>query len=418
METKNNINVTGNEGLANQDSIGSLLQNARNNKNEELSVVSRSLRIRQVYLEAIENNQFNILPGEFYVSGFIRSYATYLGLDSEDIIKRYNSDIDRSKTKPELIFPSYVAKNSIPSAAILLLGLMIAMVGYGSWYFFSNKNIFTANQVAKIPDSLTSLIDDKPVVPASPKKEKITLQRNNNEEETATKIGIKAPEGDKKLDKTDNDKNLNGQLEEEATTSNQQKFDQEELAPESNMPEPKRPQKPVEEKSEPESNIPQKVKPKLTPIISTKPSVKLKPETASGNEVKTKITENNETEIIRNVINSSKNKRVTKVSPKTLTQNQPPQPSPSRIVLEARTDSYIQVRDNVANQLLITRLLKKGQRYQVPNRSGLTLITGNAGALKILVDGIVVPEIGPIGAVRRNVILDATKLKNGSAVTE
>ena len=418
MDTKNNINVTGNEGLANQDSIGSLLQNARNNKNEELSVVSRSLRIRQVYLEAIENNQFNILPGDIYVSGFIRSYATYLGLDSEDIIERYKSDIDRGKIKPKLIFPTYVAENSIPGATILLLGVMIALVGYGSWYFFSNKNIFTTDQVAKIPDSLTSLIDDKPVVPASPKKEKITLQRNNNEEETATKIGIKAPEGDKKLDKTDNDKNLNGQLEEEATTSNQQKFDQEELAPESNMPEPKRPQKPVEEKSEPESNIPQKVKPKLTPIISTKPSVKLKPETASSNEVKTKITENNETEIIRNVINSSKNKRVTKVSPKTLTQTQPLQPSPSRIVLEARTDSYIQVRDNVANQLLITRLLKKGQRYQVPNRSGLTLITGNAGALKILVDGIVVPEIGPIGAVRRNVILDATKLKNGSAVTE
>jgi cytoskeleton protein RodZ len=418
MDTKNNINVTGNEGLANQDSIGSLLQNARNNRNEELSVVSSSLRIRQVYLEAIENNQFNILPGDIYVSGFIRSYATYLGLDSEDIIERYKSDIDRGKTKPDLIFPTYVPENSIPGAAILLFGLMIAMVGYGSWYFFSNKNIFTTNQVAKIPDSLTSLTDDKPVVPASPKKEKITLQRNNNEEETTTKIGIKAPEGDNKLDKTDNDKNVNGQLEEEATTSNKQKFDQVELAPESNMPEPKRLQKPVEEKSEPESNIPQKVKPKLTPIISTKPSVKLKPETASGNEVKTEITENNETEIIRNVINSSKSKRVTKVSPKTLTQTQPPQPSPSRIVLEARTDSYIQVRDNVANQLLITRLLKKGQRYQVPNRSGLTLITGNAGALKILVDGIVVPEIGPIGAVRRNVILDATKLKNGSAVTE
>ena len=79
METKNNINVTGNEGLANQDSIGSLLQNARNNNNEELSAVSRSLRIRQVYLEAIENNQFNILPGDIYVIGFIRSYSTYLG---------------------------------------------------------------------------------------------------------------------------------------------------------------------------------------------------------------------------------------------------------------------------------------------------------------------------------------------------
>jgi cytoskeleton protein RodZ len=86
--------------------------------------------------------------------------------------------------------------------------------------------------------------------------------------------------------------------------------------------------------------------------------------------------------------------------------------------LEAISDSYIQVRDNNINQLLITRLLKKDQRYEVPDRSGLTLITGNAGALKILVDGTQVPGIGPIGAIRRNVILDAMRLKDGSAVVE
>ena len=84
----------------------------------------------------------------------------------------------------------------------------------------------------------------------------------------------------------------------------------------------------------------------------------------------------------------------------------------------ALTDSYIQVRDNNTSRLLITRLLKRDQRYTVPNRAGLSLITGNAGALQILVDGVLVPSIGPIGKVRRNVILDADKLKNGLAVVE
>ena len=68
--------------------------------------------------------------------------------------------------------------------------------------------------------------------------------------------------------------------------------------------------------------------------------------------------------------------------------------------------------------MLITKLLKTGQTYTVPERSGLTLITGNAGALRILVDGIAVPKIGPIGAIRRNVILDPIKLKDGSAVVD
>ena len=92
--------------------------------------------------------------------------------------------------------------------------------------------------------------------------------------------------------------------------------------------------------------------------------------------------------------------------------------SSPRIIIEARADSYIQVRDNSINQLLTTRLLRQGQRYEVPDRSGLTLITGNAGALQILVDGVAVPDIGPIGAIRRNVILDAIKLKNSVAVIE
>jgi cytoskeleton protein RodZ len=76
------------------------------------------------------------------------------------------------------------------------------------------------------------------------------------------------------------------------------------------------------------------------------------------------------------------------------------------------------VRDNDADKLLITRLLKKGQSYQVPDRSGLSLITGNAGALKIIVDGIAVPSIGPIGTVLRNVTLDPKNLSEGSAVIE
>jgi cytoskeleton protein RodZ len=101
-----------------------------------------------------------------------------------------------------------------------------------------------------------------------------------------------------------------------------------------------------------------------------------------------------------------------------------PKPAPeaatgnSRITLRAITHCYIQVRDNDSDQLLITRLLKKGDSYNVPNRTGLSLITANAGALEILVDGTAVPSIGPIGAIRRNVLLEAEKLIDGSAIIE
>ena len=71
----NNKDVIKNNDLSNLDTIGILLQTARKNRNENLNDVAKQLRIRQVYLEAIENDQFEILPGDIYVVGFIKSYA-------------------------------------------------------------------------------------------------------------------------------------------------------------------------------------------------------------------------------------------------------------------------------------------------------------------------------------------------------
>ena len=93
-----------------------------------------------------------------------------------------------------------------------------------------------------------------------------------------------------------------------------------------------------------------------------------------------------------------------------------PVASRPRIVVRARLNSWIQVRDDIGNQLLVTRLLRTGDHYEVPDQPGLRLLTGNAGALEILVDGELVPAIGDEGAVRRNVILDAEKLRAGTAV--
>ncbi|MEC8370398.1 MAG: DUF4115 domain-containing protein, partial [Pseudomonadota bacterium] len=67
--------------------------------------------------------------------------------------------------------------------------------------------------------------------------------------------------------------------------------------------------------------------------------------------------------------------------------------------------------------LLLTRVLREGDRYHVPNRASLTLVTGNAGALKFTVDGEEVADIGRPGTVRRNVRLDPQALKDGTAHT-
>ena len=64
------------------------------------------------------------------------------------------------------------------------------------------------------------------------------------------------------------------------------------------------------------------------------------------------------------------------------------------------------------------RVLRAGDSYQVPNQSGLTLLTGNAGGLEIEVDGTVLGALGPVGTVRRNVALEPAGLLDGSTLEQ
>ena len=87
----------------------------------------------------------------------------------------------------------------------------------------------------------------------------------------------------------------------------------------------------------------------------------------------------------------------------------------ARIILQAQENTWVQVRED-DESVILTQMLEAGDRYMVPNRDGLRLMTGNAGGLEILVDGEVVPAIGERGESRRDVRLDPGLLRAGSAV--
>jgi cytoskeleton protein RodZ len=86
----------------------------------------------------------------------------------------------------------------------------------------------------------------------------------------------------------------------------------------------------------------------------------------------------------------------------------------ARIVITAADDAWIEISDAEGN-LLLSRTMRAGDSYRVPNRDGLVFVTGNAGGLQILVDGTLVPAIGGTGIVRKNVKLDPELLKAGRA---
>src|SRR5712691_8410948 len=70
--------------------LGSSLRDARRKRGLELDAVQRTTRIRKRYLEAMEEERFDLLPGVAYARGFLREYADLLGLDSSLYVHEYN----------------------------------------------------------------------------------------------------------------------------------------------------------------------------------------------------------------------------------------------------------------------------------------------------------------------------------------
>lgn len=76
------------------ESIGELLAEARRRQGLSLKDAENAVKIRAKHLAALEENEFDAVPGAAYVIGFIKTYANYLGLDSAELIKRYRSEFN------------------------------------------------------------------------------------------------------------------------------------------------------------------------------------------------------------------------------------------------------------------------------------------------------------------------------------
>ncbi len=75
--------------------IGSTLRDARIRRKIDIVAVESATKIRAKYLRALEDEEFEILPGPAYVKSFIRTYAVYLGLDANLLVDQYRSQHEK-----------------------------------------------------------------------------------------------------------------------------------------------------------------------------------------------------------------------------------------------------------------------------------------------------------------------------------
>jgi hypothetical protein len=71
--------------------IGSSLKEARLRKGLDLAAAAEATKIRSRHLQALEDEQFDVLPGQTYVRGFLKTYADFLDLDGQLYVDEYSS---------------------------------------------------------------------------------------------------------------------------------------------------------------------------------------------------------------------------------------------------------------------------------------------------------------------------------------
>lgn len=100
--------------------------------------------------------------------------------------------------------------------------------------------------------------------------------------------------------------------------------------------------------------------------------------------------------------------------PMTVSEKRTPvavQPQPDKsIILNIRQNSWVEITDK-DGKAIVSRVLKAGDKYFVPDRPDLSMSLGNAGGIELVVDGQTLRPLGEVGQVRRNIPLDAAHLK-------
>lgn len=113
-------------------SLGSDLRTARKKLGEDIETIAMALNIRAAHLEALERGDISALPGRAYALGFVRSYASYLGLEADAAVTRFKLETDRQEEEAAaLAFPEANEDIKMPQGSLTVIALLLvaAIIG-------------------------------------------------------------------------------------------------------------------------------------------------------------------------------------------------------------------------------------------------------------------------------------------------
>jgi cytoskeletal protein RodZ len=130
--------------------IGSDLREAREQRGLTLRDISERTKIRQAVLRAIENDDFQGLPGSVIMRGFLKLYAREVGLDPDDIGRRYTAEVEGPTIEEQAIQAHAVSPGeSTRRVARLAVGaILLAAVLGGAWFWLRAPETRSVSETA------------------------------------------------------------------------------------------------------------------------------------------------------------------------------------------------------------------------------------------------------------------------------
>ena len=143
------------------EQIGSTLKHARRLQGLKISDVSQHLRISVDYLSKLESGAFDQLPAPAYVTGFLRSYGQYVGLDPSTLVARYTALSAKAATIPTYKMPMSTRPPQRSAPVIASMLIVCAGIAYGGWYWINGGDV--NDQMAMAPSEIV----ETPSIPAA-----------------------------------------------------------------------------------------------------------------------------------------------------------------------------------------------------------------------------------------------------------
>ncbi len=379
--------------------IGHHLRLAREERGETLQDIAGFLRIRRVYLQDLENGDLSAIPGRAYALGFLRSYGDYLGFNGEAIVEEVKRTDEPLPESPTLQVREPLPESHRPPLVLVGASLLLAALVYVGWQYWHDlqappRDVAAADRPAPAAGAGELSGPEEPATTsvASPRAPAATeAAPSRGEEETAS-----ASAGD-------------------------------DLPPLPAVPEPPMPTS--------------------VDALDATTQITAAETTAEGDAAVAAIlsqpaagTEAADDGDAADAADASGDAEATTDAPEASAEASPEaaaaseaepidllavvtaesggvdlrvfgdDAADSRVVLVASQPSWVQVK-SASSDYVWTRTLEPGDAYFVPGGGeDLALWTGNAGGLKVVVDGEPLAPLGEPGQVRRDIPLAADAL--------